>query len=227
MNTPTELQLRELFAADASRVGEERDLIGGALRKVQHHRRLRTAGFTSLIAAAAAVTAVLASGVSEPLVRRPPVAAPSHPASHVALPSAGGASVPTGKGTLRSGLAAKCVEGYSPVAVAKRSFAFDGTITTIGPARSNRPGVALPLAGVTFRVNKWFRGGTLSTVTIDMEAPDITAEDPLPSYGIGTRLLVSGEPRWGGAPLDAAIAWSCGFTRYYDPGTAAAWAASR
>jgi hypothetical protein len=28
----------------------------------------------------------------------------------------------------------------------------------------------------------------------------------------GQRLLVSGEPRWGGEPLDDAIAWECGFT---------------
>ena len=42
-------------------------------------------------------------------------------------------------------------------------------------------------------------------------------------YDIGSRLLVSGEPRWEGSPLDAPIAWGCGFARYYDPQTAAVW----
>ena len=115
------------------------------------------------------------------------------------------------------------METYSPGAVAGRSFAFDGTVTAIGPARSNRSGAPLPLAAVTFRVNEWFLGGTGDAVTIDLEAPANASSDPLPAYGVGTRLLVSGEPRWGGAPLDAAIAWGCGFTRYYDPQTAAAW----
>jgi hypothetical protein len=50
------------------------------------------------------------------------------------------------------------------------------------------------------------------------------AEGGAPGYRIGTRLLVSGMPRWGGAPLADAIAWGCGFTRYYSPATAAAWA---
>jgi hypothetical protein len=40
---------------------------------------------------------------------------------------------------------------------------------------------------------------------------------------MGSRLLVSGEPRWGGTPLEDPIAWGCGFTRYYDSGTAKSW----
>jgi hypothetical protein len=39
------------------------------------------------------------------------------------------------------------------------------------------------------------------------------SESP-PSYSVGTRLLVSRED---------AIAWGCGFTRYVDEETAAAW----
>lgn len=110
--------------------------------------------------------------------------------------------------------------------MARRSFAFDGTVVAIGPALSNRAtpplagqplaGPPLPLAGVTFRVNTWFRGGTGPTVTVDMQAPATVSSDPLPAYGVGTRLLVSGEPRWGGAPLNAAIAWGRGFTRPSD-----------
>jgi hypothetical protein len=44
------------------------------------------------------------------------------------------------------------------------------------------------------------------------------------TYEVGTRLLVSGEPRWGGAPLDRAIAYGCGgFTRYYEAALAEEW----
>jgi hypothetical protein len=39
------------------------------------------------------------------------------------------------------------------------------------------------------------------------------SESP-PSYAVGTRLLVSGEDQ---------IVWACGFTRYFDEETAAAW----
>jgi hypothetical protein len=226
MNTPTEQQLRELFAADATAAPQEDDLLDGALRKARHHRRIRTAGIVGLVAAVAAIGGVVASGFSGHQVQRPPVAAPSDPSGRAALPSAGSSPTPTGGG---SSVSASCVEGYSPAAVAGRSFAFDGTVTAIGPAGSNQPGVALPLVGVTFRVNSWFRGGFGETVTVDMDAPQPanSASDPsMPAFGVGSRLLVSGEPRWGGAPLDAAIAWGCGFTRSYDAQTATEWAAA-
>ena len=223
MNTPTEHQLRELFAADAADAPQDVDLTAGALRKVRHRRRARAAGVTGLVAAVVAIGAVVAVGVSGRDTQRPPVAASPH---STAKPGAGSSSAPTGQGALPGGTTADCVETYSPAAVAGRSFAFDGTVVAIGPALINRSGVPLPLAGVTFRVNEWFHGGTGGTVIIDMEAPADVSSDPLPAYGVGTRLLVSGEPRWAGAPLDAAIAWSCGFTRYYDPQTAAEWAAA-
>jgi hypothetical protein len=117
-----------------------------------------------------------------------------------------------------------CVEGYSPATVRDRTFAFDGTVTAIGVSRTNRPGAALPLVAATFSVNRWFRGGSGPTVTVDIERPG-SGEDPAPAVEVGTRLLVSGEPRWGGAPLNDAIAWSCGFTRPYDNTTADTWRA--
>ena len=40
---------------------------------------------------------------------------------------------------------------------------------------------------------------------------------------LGTRLLVSGEDRWDEGAMKHPIVWSCGFTRYYDRETAAAW----
>jgi hypothetical protein len=114
-----------------------------------------------------------------------------------------------------------CVKEYSAATVRDRAFAFDGTITAIGASRTNRPGAALPLVAATFSVNRWFRGGTGPTVTVDIEPGP--GEDPAPAFDVGTRLLVSGEPRWGGAPLNDAIAWSCGFTRPYDKTTADTW----
>lgn len=60
-----------------------------------------------------------------------------------------------------------------------------------------------------------------------MQPPTVGNPDSaVTAYGVGTRLLVSGGPRWGGPPLRDAIAWGCGFTRYYDPQTAADWAAA-
>lgn len=227
MNTPFEQQLRELFAADAAAAPQDVDLAAGALRQVRHRRRrVRAAALTGLVAAAAAIGTVMATGVPGHVPQRPPAAASSNPAGRAALPGTGSAP-PTTSGGGGSSSSASCVEGYSPAAVAERSFAFDGTVTAIGPARSNRPGVAQPLAGVTFRVNQWFRGGSDRTVTVDMNAPqppNSWSDSSMPAYEVGTRLLVSGEPRWGGAPLDAAIAWGCGFTRSYDPQTAADWA---
>jgi hypothetical protein len=225
MSTPTEQQLRDLFAADAAHAPQEDDLMEGVLRKVRRHRRIRSAGIAGPIAVAAAVGGLLATGDPGHQVQRPPVAAPSHSAGQPPLPTTSSAPTPTAGGSSAS---ASCVETYSSAAVAGRAFAFDGTVTAIGPAASNRPGVALPLVGTTFQVNQWFRGGSGDTVTVDMDAPPTanSSSDPsLPVYGVGSRLLVSGEPRWGGAPL-AAIAWGCGFTRSYDPRIAAEWAAA-
>ena len=229
MSVPTEQQLRELFAADAAAAPRDVDLIDGTLRKVRNRRRVRTAGVAGLAGVAVAIGAVVAIGIPGHQPQRPPAAAPSGPVATAAPGSTEVAPVPAGGGALPGGTAEECVQSYSPEAVAGRSFAFDGTVTGIGPAATNRPGAELPLAAVTFRVHEWFRGGAGETVTVDMDAPrpaGSVSEPAVPAYAIGTRLLVSGEPRWGGAPLDDAIAWSCGFTRYYDPRTAAEWAAA-
>ena len=126
--------------------------------------------------------------------------------------------------------AVSCVEGYSPQAVTGRAFAFDGTVADIGEGTTNREGVGkVPLAAVTFDVNEWFLGGAGSQVTVDMARPSAGAtEDEMgANYDVGTRLLVSGEPRWGGLdPTEDGIAWGCGFSRYWDTQTADAWRAS-
>ncbi|GAA2153855.1 hypothetical protein GCM10009844_38930 [Nocardioides koreensis] len=97
----------------------------------------------------------------------------------------------------------------------------------IGASVSDRGDDAdMKLPGVTFEVREWFSGGRGDTVAVDMQPPTTgsnSAEDPGDAYGIGSRLLVSGEARWGGSPLNSPIAWGCGFSRYYDPQSATAW----
>lgn len=140
----------------------------------------------------------------------------------------GGAGGADPVGALPDGGAARCVERYTPQAVRHRAFAFDGTVTDIGTAEGT--GVNdLGYVGVAFTVNEWFHGADTATVTIDMASPEVTSEETSVSggsYAVGTRLLVSGEPRWGGGQLDDAVAWGCGFTRYFDAQTADRWRAS-
>lgn len=119
---------------------------------------------------------------------------------------------------------ARCVESYTPEAVTGRAFAFDGVVVDIGASVSDRGDEGdLNAPGVTFEVREWFSGGSADTVTIDVQVANTEFADPSDpgySFGIGSRLLVSGEPRWGGSPLDDPIAWGCGFSRYHDPETA-------
>ena len=153
------------------------------------------------------------------LVASAPVSPPSEPS-----PSAGARTGPVED----KNSAASCVEGYSPTTLRNRAFAFDGTIVTIGPAGTNKPDKgALPTASVRFTVNEWFKGGTEDTATVDLMSPNSIAGDDTPLYEEGTRMLVSGEPRWGGQPLNDAIAWSCGgFTSYYEAEVADEWRAA-
>lgn len=159
---------------------------------------------------------------------RPTAVSPSSGARAVS-PSSAASTTRTGPLGEGGAAATSCVEGYSMSTLPKRAFAFDGTINGIGPGGTNRPDKGrLETAAVTFTVNEWFKGGTARTITVDLMAPPSRLDDSeTPAYEAGTRLLVSGEPRWGGAALDDAIAWSCGgFTRYYEPSVAADWRAA-
>lgn len=131
-------------------------------------------------------------------------------------PRAGATSASAHPSSSVVGVPHSCVEAYSLAALASRSFAFDGEVTEISPGNQ-----------VTFRVFEWFAGGEGDRVTIQMyAAPDSSAGVPSefgPEYAEGTRMLVSGEPRWGGAPLNDAIAWSCGFSRVYSLDAATEW----
>jgi hypothetical protein len=125
--------------------------------------------------------------------------------------------------------AVSCVEKYTAEAVVGRGFALAGTVESIGPGTTNRPDNGrMSLSAVTFDVQEWFKGGSGDTVTIDMSPPSrgLRISEAPSSYEEGTRLLVSGESRWGEGIFEDGLAWGCGFTRYYEAETASAWRAA-
>lgn len=131
-------------------------------------------------------------------------------------------------GPLPDGGGVSCVDSYSTATLADRGFAFDGVVLATGSSVSDRGGESdLDLSSATFKVRKWYVGGSDGQVTVDvqtvMPSPEMSEAVAGEGYGIGSRLLISGELRWGGSPLDAPIAWGCGFSRYYDEEAAAMW----
>lgn len=103
--------------------------------------------------------------------------------------------------------AASCIETYGPNTLAKRSFAFDGTVTGIAGDE------------VTFKVNVRYKGTAGDSVTltaIGMTGTAITSAG-VPNLAVGERYLVAGEEHF---------VWACGFTQPYDPAVAAQWAAT-
>jgi hypothetical protein len=110
-------------------------------------------------------------------------------------------------------IGASCVSTYSPATLAERSFAFDGTVREAAVVPAETEG-DLEVTLAEFEVHAWYAGGDGETVTVQMQRPVV----------VGERLLVAGEPRWGGAPLDDAIAWECGFTSAYTAERADEWA---
>jgi hypothetical protein len=215
MTDQLERELRLLFAEDAERAPAPVALTAGARQRVRQARRSRIAwGAGALVAAS--VAAVAGAGA----LTDPP------PAERTATPPLAASSAAQRTGALPDAANGSCALTYTPREAARRAFTFDGTVTAIGPGRSDRPNSVLAHVGVTFTVNEWFSGGSGQTVTVDMSPPlgALTAMGyGPPAYGIGTRLLVSGEHRWGGKTMADAIAWGCQFTRYYDPTTADSW----
>lgn len=110
-----------------------------------------------------------------------------------------------------------CVETFTPETVRHRAFAFEGTVLALSedpdPQAPDYDSVVLR---AQFEVQRWFSGGSDATVWVWMQR----------SLSIGDRMLVAGEPRWGGAPLDDAVSWGCGFTVAAEPAIAAVWAAA-
>lgn len=189
------------------------------------HRRIATIVTVPGVLAATVASAVLAS---DPPPSRPTAQAPASSPSTQPSADANPTSTPpepiAGHGALPANTSASCVEPYDLTTLKRRAFAFDGTISRTVPMQPTADGGGPPpgYLTVTFIVHEWFRGGEQTTVTLDMFGPTVSSAQQT-SYSIGTRLLVSGQPRWGGSPLQAPIAWGCGFTRYYDQPTAASW----
>lgn len=235
MSSFTEQQLRDLFAAEAAIAPDVVDLAAGARHRVRRRRRM-VAAWSSGAGTAVVLVAVGAFSAHGPVLppkAQGPSAASVVPSSTRQVATAEGfdRAVPGGP-LVDAGMAlASCAKGYSPATLAENAFAFDGTVLSIGPGiTGRRPATGISaLRAVTFRVNAWFKGGSGETAVVDMTQPSVAGkymDETVPSYRAGTRLLVSGAPRWGGAPLDNAIAWGCGFTRYYSPEKAAEWAAA-
>jgi hypothetical protein len=114
-----------------------------------------------------------------------------------------------------AGPGGSCVSTSTVGGLRERAFAFDGTVIEVtdeADPRYPEPGVLLPRA--RFEVHEWFEGGSGATVAVWMQ------RDVSP----GERLLITGEPRWGGDPLDDAIAWECGFTMAWSDADARGWA---
>lgn len=114
------------------------------------------------------------------------------------------------------GAAASCAFEFSAETLGDRAFAFDGTVLASQAEQDPRaPSPESDMNRVEFEVHEWFAGGD------EPRAKVWVAADLVP----GDRLLVSGEPRWGGVPLEDAIAWlGCGgFTVPYSDEAAQFW----
>jgi hypothetical protein len=222
MTDPTERRLRELFAAEAAGAPDAGGLAALAVHTARRRRRTRRTRAALLVAAVAAVGGGTVAAWD---------------------PSSGGSSrvvadtpPPTGVGALPGSASEDC-QGYSPVGLAghltdEGAFAFDGTVTGVEPGADLGPEMPREDVTVTFRVQTWYSGGPGATVDVLLDGPD-TEDSMVSTYGVGTRLLVSGALASTERPSGALTATedmayfgsSCGYTRYFDEVTAAEWAA--
>lgn len=159
--------------------------------------------------------------VVEPTTAPPTTTAP--PISMTpTFPSVEGPSVP-----LTPAGAMSCVSEYNLSRLAVRSFAFEGTVTSI--AGSSDGPQAGAILSVTFDVAEWFKGGSGQTVEVLIDAPasePSTAETDLADskqWGVGSRLLITGDRINPSDPASSLRAWMCGFSRTYDTATADQW----
>lgn len=223
-----ELALRRYVSTQTPTALPSFSVVVTRARRRSRRRTAMVGGVPVLVAAVASgVWASHAFQVEVPsrVIAPAPGLTPSGPGSVGA--TAGDASTRPGtaassrQGALPGNSSDSCVEQYGAATLSRRAFAFDGTVTRTTPsaASDGLPGYL----SVTFDVHAWFRGGHGASITVDMIGPTMSSAQET-SYSAGTRLLVSGEPRFGGQPLQAPIAWGCGFTRYYDQSSAAKWA---
>lgn len=159
------------------------------------------------------VLGVLGSCGTEPDAR----ATASANAETPQMPATGNAD---GSLTLRleGGASVSCVAEFSARTLRERAFAFDGTVVEARVEQDSKaPGPELDMRQVVFVVHEWFIGGDQDVVEVWVPA-EVFA---------GDRLLLSGEPRWGGEPFDDAIAWTgCGFTTPHTVTAAGQWRAA-
>jgi hypothetical protein len=112
------------------------------------------------------------------------------------------------------------VEDYDDTTLVGRAFAFDGAVAAIAEDTSSGDD---PYIDVTFDVHEWFAGDGPDIVNVELFPPGTRTSVGTADYEVGSRLLISGEPRWGGRPLESPVGWMCGFSRTYDTDTAATW----
>jgi hypothetical protein len=143
----------------------------------------------------------------------------TEPSAGSSLPSNAGSETPSTSSDVRVVTVASCAFEYDPSALAERSWAFDGTLVSLGTLVDSQLGT-VPAA--TFTVNHWYRGGSGSKATVQFEMGPIS--EHVLDTEIGARLLVTGEPRWGGQPLEDPVAWGCGFTQPWTAEAADSWA---
>ena len=112
-----------------------------------------------------------------------------------------------------------CVEEYTPENLARRSWAFDGTIVeVVPPVDLESPNPDDQVTSVTFRVNNWYTGGSGESVTVKTSnVPGGVTMNGDADPSIGARLLASGEDEY---------LWGCGFTMPYTEQDAAVFAAA-
>lgn len=199
----------------------------GLLARRRAHRRVAALSITAVAIVAVAIGGVSLARNGSPSAPRANAPAASLPTKTPTQPTASSKqpSTPNSRtGPVPGSPDASCVEPYNLRNLTNRGFAFDGTVVSMSPAQSDRTG-ADGVSGylmVSFQVHQWFRGGSGTSTAVDMFGPTMSSAQQV-SYGVGTRLLVSGEPKESGGSLPGPIGWGCGFTRYYDQTTAAAW----
>ena len=108
-----------------------------------------------------------------------------------------------------SSAASSCVEQYNLGTLAKRSFAFDGTVRSVTKTDSETGADQ-----VTFDVGHWYKGGTSDQITLKTYGVGRVTSAGSISGRSGERLLVTGEDN---------ILWTCGFTQAYSPAVATQW----
>jgi hypothetical protein len=106
-----------------------------------------------------------------------------------------------------------CVEQFSVETLARRDFAFDGTITEVLPPEDPEAQGPAAATEVVFDVHRWYKGGVGDSITLKTyELPGaISSMEGSLDLSVGSRLLASG---------DDVFLWSCGFSMPYSEANA-------